>query len=104
MRFPWFTANRDRHPAEAVPIKPKAGSLLALAATAVVCSRAVFVFIDDPEGPNLVVVIGLAAAIYFPSLAAYLSAAAHRITSLKGFPLAIGVQLAAALGLGLILR
>ncbi len=45
--------------------KSKKASLLILGVVSLVCSRLVFWFINDPEGPNLVVVIGLAAVIYF---------------------------------------
>lgn len=43
-----------------------------LGVTAVVCSRTMFIYFDDPEGPNLLVVMVAAAIIYFLSLAAYL--------------------------------
>ncbi len=46
-------------------------SLIALGATALVCSRALFFFFNDPEGPNLLIVSALALAIYFLSLAVY---------------------------------
>jgi hypothetical protein len=48
-------------------------SLLVLAITALACSRAIFAFIDDPEGPNLLVVTTMAAVIYLISSAVYLS-------------------------------
>ena len=43
-----------------------------LAVTAIVCSRIIFVFINDPEGPNFLVVFGVALIIYFLSLAFYI--------------------------------
>jgi hypothetical protein len=46
-------------------------SLLILSLTAVVCSRLMFVFFTDPEGPNLLVVIVAAALIYGASLLMY---------------------------------
>jgi len=46
-------------------------SLIILGGVSLVCSRTVFFFINDPEGPNLVVVIGLAAIIYAVSLGLY---------------------------------
>lgn len=52
--------------------KSKKISLLILAITALICSRALFFFINDPEGPNLVVVIGMALILYFLSLMVYL--------------------------------
>lgn len=47
-------------------------SLLILAITSLVFSRAMFWFIDDPEGPNLLVVTVLALIVYLLSLAMYL--------------------------------
>lgn len=51
--------------------KSKRTSLIVLATTALICSRMLFFFFNDPEGPNLVVVIGLATLIYLLSLVAY---------------------------------
>ena len=48
-------------------------SLLILAITAISCSRVMFAFFQDPEGPNLLVVIGMASVIYLVSAAIYLS-------------------------------
>jgi hypothetical protein len=60
----------------------KNSSLLLLAITAIVCSRIMFAFFHDPEGPNLLVVTGMAAVIYFVSSAVYLS---NFYPSLTGF-------------------
>lgn len=49
--------------------KSKKVSLIILALTALVFSRAMFVFFDDPEGPNLLIVTVFAAIVYFLSLA-----------------------------------
>lgn len=46
-------------------------SLFILGATAFVCSRSLFIFFDDPEGPNLLVVAVGAAVLYVPSLIVY---------------------------------
>lgn len=35
-----------------------------LGIVALICSRVIFMFIDDPEGPNLLIVFGLAVPIY----------------------------------------
>ncbi len=43
--------------------------LLLLGATALVCSRTIFFFINDPEGPNLLVVTVMAFILYGISLA-----------------------------------
>lgn len=55
-----------------IHFKSKKISLVILGATAILCSRALFFFFNDPEGPNLLIVGGLAIAIYFLSFAAYL--------------------------------
>jgi hypothetical protein len=47
-------------------------SLLILGITSLVFSRVMFLFFNDPEGPNVLVVIGMAVIIYFLSLAIYL--------------------------------
>lgn len=46
-------------------------SLITAGATAMVCSRLFFFFLDDAEGPNSLVVAGLALAIFLLSLIAY---------------------------------
>lgn len=46
-------------------------SLIILGITSLVCSRAVFFFFNDPEGPNLLIVMGLAVILYIPSLLLY---------------------------------
>jgi len=60
--------------------KSKRTSLLILGITAVVCSRAMFLFFNDPEGPNLLVVGVAALIVYFLSLPVYL-----RSSSIGGF-------------------
>jgi uncharacterized membrane protein HdeD (DUF308 family) len=49
----------------------KKTTLVILGIVSLILSRVVFFFINDPEGPNLVVVIGLAAIIYTISLLAH---------------------------------
>jgi hypothetical protein len=95
---------RNRHYSEIVHSKSKTTSLLLLAATAVICSRTVFAFINDPEGPNLIVVLGLAALIYLPCLTVYLFNAVRALTSLRRNLLAIFIQLIVTIGFYLILR
>ncbi|WP_214653035.1 hypothetical protein [Mucilaginibacter segetis] len=46
--------------------------MILLAVTALICSRLLFVFFHDPEGPNLLIVAVMALAIYLPTAAAYL--------------------------------
>ena len=52
--------------------KSKKTSLLILGLTAIVCSRVMLLSFNDPEGPNLLVVMGMAVIIYFLSLTVYL--------------------------------
>lgn len=79
-------------------------SLLLLAITALVCSRTMFVFFDDPEGPNLLVVTGMAAAIYLPSLTVYLSRFFPSLAGIKRVLAAILVQTVVTAGFYLGLR
>ena len=80
------------------------GSLLVLALTALPCSRMVFALINDPEGPNLLVVVVLAAVIWLISLAAYLSRVLPSLTGAARSLAAIVVQLFLATGFYLALR
>lgn len=51
--------------------KSKKISLFILSTTSVVFARILFFFFADPEGPNLLVVIGMAVVIYFLSFGVY---------------------------------
>lgn len=44
--------------------KPKTKTLLTLGAISLVCSRTIFFFVNDPEGPNLLIVVVLAVIIF----------------------------------------
>ena len=46
--------------------------MFVLIITAMLCSRSVFAFIDDPEGPNLLVVTVMAAVVYLMAFGIYL--------------------------------
>ena len=72
--------------------------LLLLAVTAFPCSRTVFAFLNDPEGPNLLVVTALAAVIFVISSAAYLSNVCASLTGFKRALAAILIQIFAATG------
>lgn len=85
-----------------MPLKSKKISLLVLVVTALVCSRVMFLFFNDPEGPNLLIVIGTAAVVYFLSLAVYLFVPST--TDFKRFSLAIFVQILLVAGLYLCLH
>jgi uncharacterized membrane protein YdcZ (DUF606 family) len=76
----------------------KSGSLLVLAATAIACSRTMFAFFNDTEGPNLLVVTGMAALIYLISSAIYLSNLAPSLTRFKRSSAAIFIQILVAMG------
>jgi hypothetical protein len=82
----------------------KNGSLLILAMTAVVCSRMMFAFFHDPEGPNLLVVTGMAAVIYLVSAAVYLSSFCPSLTGFKRSSAAVFIQISVATGFYLGLR
>ncbi len=71
--------------------KSKKTSLLILGITALVCSRILFSFFNDAEGPNLVVVIGMALILYFLSLVIYLRN--FSVTGSKKLLLAILIQI-----------
>lgn len=63
-----------------------------------------FALFHDPEGPNLVVVIGMAAVIYLMSSAVYLSTFFPSLTGLKRTSAMILIQIFTATGLYLGLR
>ena len=65
--------------------------LLLLGITSLTCSRILFSLFNDPEGPNLLIVMGLAAILYVLSFAVY-----WFVPSMKGFKrvlLAILIQI-----------
>lgn len=73
----------------------KKTSLLILGITSLVCSRVMFLFFSDPEGPNLLIVIVTAVVVYFLSLAAYL----FNFSIPKKLLLAIFIQIIIVTGL-----
>lgn len=77
---------------------------LILVGTATVCSRAVFASIKDPEGPNFVVVIILAALIWLLSLMFYLSDVFSTLSKPKRLLLMLAFQVILAGGLSFALR
>lgn len=80
----------------------KKSSLLILGITAILCSRAMFAFFDDPEGPNLLVVMVAAAIVYSVSLVAYTFNTST--TALKKLLVAISAQILFVTGLYLLLK
>jgi len=80
------------------------GTLLVLAVTALACSRAMFAFFDDPEGPNLLVVVVMASVIYVISLAGYLSKFFPSLTGIQRSSVAVFIQMFVATGFALLRR
>jgi hypothetical protein len=78
-------------------------SLVILGATAILCSRTLFFFFNDPEGPNLLIVGGLAIAIYFLSFAAYVFVPS-KMQGLKKLSVALCVQILSVIGLYFCMR
>ena len=84
--------------------KSKTISLVLLALTALVCSRVMFLFFNDPEGPNLLIVTVLAAILYGLSVTAYLLYPATKLTGLKRLLVVILIQILLVTGLYFALR
>jgi hypothetical protein len=63
-----------------------------------------FAFFHDPEGPNLLVVTGMAAVIYLMSSAVYRSNFSPSLTGFKRSSAAIFIQIFIATGFYLELR
>ena len=82
--------------------KSKKYSLLVLGITAIVCSRVLFSFFNDSEGPNLLVVMALAAGVYVLSLMLYLFDSS--VIGPKKFWFAILVQIVVVTCLYFLLR
>lgn len=66
----------------------KKTSLLLLAITALLYSKIFFLSLKDPEGPNLLIVVGTAGVIFVLSLFVYTLS----VLNIKKFVLAISVQ------------
>ena len=78
-------------------LKAKKTSLLILGVTSLLCSRTMFYFFNDPEGPNLLIVMVMAVILYALSSAVYLLGPST--TSLKKLLLAISIQIIIVTGL-----
>lgn len=76
-------------------LKSNKTELLISGITSMLCSRTMFLFFNDPEGPNLLVVTGMAAIIYFLSLAIYylFNLAPLSFTRMKRLMLIIFIQI-----------
>ncbi len=78
--------------------KSKRISIIILAATAIICSRTLFFFFSDTEGPNLLIVLGLALAVYFLSYVAY-SFEPSKMKGIGRLSVAICIQILLVIGL-----
>ena len=78
--------------------KSKKISLLILGITAIACSRMMFFFFNDPEGPNPLIVGGLALAVFLLSWAVYVLGP-FKINGFKRLFAAICIQLLLVIGL-----
>lgn len=74
-----------------------------LGASAMVCSRMLFLFINDPEGPNLLIVSVMALILYVLSFVAYQYTPIH-IKGLSRLLLSICIQILLAVGLYFCMR
>lgn len=77
--------------------KSKKPSLLILGLTSLVCSRVMFYFFNDPEGPNLLIVTVMAVVLYFSSVK--ICSFVPSATGLKRLLLAICIQIIIVAGL-----
>lgn len=82
---------------------PKNIHLIVLAITALTLSRTLFFFFDDPEGPNLLVVIFGSAIIYVISLVGF-ACKLWKLTAVKKLLLAILIQIVVAVIMCLYLK
>jgi hypothetical protein len=79
-------------------LQSKKISLVVLGITAIICSRMLFFIFHDAEGPNLLIVAGLAMAMFLLSYAAYVFIP----SGIKGFKrttVVVCIQVLAVIGL-----
>lgn len=79
-------------------LQSKRISLLILGVTAALCSRALFFFFNDTEGPNLLIVGGLALAIFFLSFVIYVFVPS-KMKELTKLSVVVCVQILTVIGL-----
>lgn len=85
-------------------LKSKKIQFLLLGITSILCSRTLFFFFDDPEGPNLLIVVGTAAIIYGASFVVYRYSPSFMLgEGSKSFLYTAGIQMLVAGGLFLFL-
>jgi len=79
-------------------------SLVILAITSIASAKAIFTLINDPEGPNLLVVVGLAAVNYIVASAIYRSKLTSALTVPARLAASVGFQICVSGGFYLLLR
>ena len=77
-------------------------SLLILGVTSIVCARTMFLFFDDPEGPNLLIVMWASIIVFVVSLSVY--AFSPATVGIKKLLLAILIQLVVVTSAYLLLK
>lgn len=77
----------------------KRTSLIILGVTSLVFSRVLFSLFNDPEGPNLLIVVGLAAIVFAISMAIYAYYPATNFSNSKKVALSVFVQMVLVAGL-----
>jgi hypothetical protein len=83
--------------------KSKKISLVVLAVTAIICSRMLFFFFNDAEGPNLLVVGGMALVVYVLSSLAYIFSPS-KMKDIKRLSAAICIQILLVIGIYFCMR
>lgn len=78
--------------------RSKKSSLIILAVTALICSRILFFLFNDAEGPNLLIVAGLALVIYIFSSVVYIFSP-FKMNGLKRLSATVCIQILSVVGL-----
>jgi len=83
--------------------KSKTVSLIILAITAVIFSRMLFVFFNDLEGPNPIIIAAVTVPVYLLSLTVYLFTPV-KITGIGRLLVVIGIQILLVAGVYFFMR
>ena len=73
-------------------LKLKTSALIILGVVSILLSRSMFLFVNDPEGPNLLIVMVLAVGIYLVSLGIYLFLPLKTLTGPKKVLSIVSIQ------------
>jgi hypothetical protein len=85
-------------------LKSKRNSLIILGITSIICSRIMFSIFNDPEGPNLLIVLVTAFILFVLSLKLYLSNLLPKFAGLKRLLLVIFIQIVIIMTVGFWLK